>query len=143
MRRLVQILLLTSFLLTGVGTLVAADLSRKQRTALEEVQNQYGSTIRWGNAEDALGYLDPDYRKAHPLTDLQLRRYEQIRVSSYRERSTAALPDGTVERRVEIGVINVNTQAERTVVVKEVWRWDPQAKRWWQAGGLPDLWQGQ
>ncbi|PTT40018.1 hypothetical protein DBR33_15040, partial [Stenotrophomonas sp. HMWF022] len=64
-------------------------------------------------------------------------------VSSYRERSSASLDGGQVERRVEIGVINQNTQAERTVVVTERWRWDPEAKRWWQSAGLPDLWQGQ
>ena len=47
------------------------------------------------------------------------------------------------ERRIEMGVINRNTQAERTVLVTERWRWDPEAKRWWQMQGLPDLWQGQ
>ena len=39
-------------------------------------------------------------------------------------------------------MINQNTQAERTVVVVERWRWDPEAKRWWQTAGLPDLWKG-
>ena len=48
-----------------------------------------------------------------------------------------------LERRIEMGVINRNTQAERTVLVTERWRWDPEAKRWWQMQGLPDLWQGQ
>jgi hypothetical protein len=139
MRRTLQILLLTILMLASVAAL-AAGLSRKQRNLLEEAQNAYGATIRWGSAEDAIGYLDPDYRKAHPLTELELRRYSQIRVSSYRERSTGAMPDGSVERRVEIGVINVNTQAERLVLVREVWRWDAEGKRWWQASGLPDLW---
>lgn len=142
MRRTLQILLLTVLALASV-TALAAGLSRKQRTALEEIQNAYGSTIRWGSAEDAIGYLDPEYRKAHPLTDLELRRFEQIRISSYRERSAGQLPDGTMERRVEIGVINVNTQAERQVMVREVWRWDAEGKRWWQTTGLPDLWQEQ
>ncbi len=38
-------------------------------------------------------------------------------------------------------MINQNTQAERTVMVVERWRWDPEAKRWWQTAGLPDLWK--
>lgn len=142
MRRLVQFLLLSSLLLASAAAL-AGDITRKQRKLLEETQIAYGATIRWGSMEDALGYLDPEQRKANPPTEFELRRYAQLRVSAYRERTTASLPDGTVERRVEVGVINVNTQAERMVGVVERWRWDPKAKRWWQTAGLPDLWQGQ
>ncbi len=87
--------------------------------------------------------IDPKLRKEKPPTEFELNRYAQLRVSSYRERSSASLDGGLVERRVEIGVINQNTQAERTVVVVERWRWDPGAKRWWQTAGLPDLWKGQ
>jgi len=141
MRRLIQWVSLSCLMLASLAA-VAADFSRKQRTQLEETQTAYGSTIRWGSMEDAVGYLDPERRKTNPPTEFELNRYSQLRVSSYRERGTAALPDGTVERRVEIGVINVNTQAERTLGVVERWRWDPEAKRWWQYNGLPDLWQG-
>lgn len=142
MRHWTRFLLLSSLLLVSAASL-AGDFSRKQRTQLEEIQTSYASTIRWGSMEDALGYLDPEQRKANPPTEFELRRYSQLRVSSYRERTTAALPNGVVERRVEVGVININTQAERTVGVIERWRWDPEAKRWWQTNGLPDLWQGQ
>ena len=122
---------------------LAADLSRKQRTLLEQTQIAYAGVIRWGTMEDALGYLDPVQQKANPPTEFELSRYDQIRISGYRERTSAAMPDGTMERRVEVGVINVNTQAERTVTIVERWRWDPQAKRWWQTAGLPDFWRGQ
>ncbi|HDS1217756.1 hypothetical protein NJH49_16420 [Stenotrophomonas maltophilia] len=141
MRRLIQILLCSLLLVSAMAG--ADELSRKQRKMLEETQIAYGATIRWGSMDDAIGYLDPVLRKEKPPTEFELNRYAQLRVSSYRERSSASLPDGQVERRVEIGVINQNTQAERTVVVTERWRWDAEAKRWWQAGGLPDLWQGQ
>ena len=141
MRRLIQILLCSLLLVSAMAG--ADELSRKQRKMLEETQIAYGATIRGGSMDDAIGYLDPVLRKEKPPTEFELNRYAQLRVSSYRERSSASLPDGQVERRVEIGVINQNTQAERTVVVTERWRWDAEAKRWWQAGGLPDLWQGQ
>ncbi len=141
MRRFIQYLILASLLASA--TTLAADISRKQRKLLEEIQTAYSATIRWGSMEDALGYLDPEQRRANPPSEFELRRYSQLRVSGYRERTSASLPDGTVERRVEVAVINVNTQAERTVGVVERWRWDPKAKRWWQTAGLPDLWQGQ
>jgi hypothetical protein len=121
------------FLLLVSAVASADDLSRKQRKLLEETQIAYGATIRWGSMDDAIGYLDPKLRKEKPPTEFELNRYAQLRVSSYRERSSAALEGGLVERRVEIGVINQNTQAERTVMVVERWRWDPRPS----AGGRP------
>jgi len=143
MRRLIQILMCSLLLVSAVAGAAADDLTRKQRKLLEENQIAYGATIRWGSMDDAIAYLDPELRKEKPPTEFELNRYAQLRVSSYRERSSAALEGGLVERRVEIGVINQNTQAERTVMVVERWRWDPEAKRWWQTAGLPDLWKGQ
>ncbi len=121
----------------------AAGPSRSQRNKLTQTQDAYVAAVRWSDFEAAEGFIDPAYWRAHPLTDLQRERYKQVQVSNYRERSSGIAADGAVERRVEMGVINRNTLAERTVMVTERWRWDPDAKRWWQAQGLPDLWQGQ
>ena len=130
--------------LLGVAlTAQAAGPSRSQRNKLTQTQDAYVAAVRWSDFEAAERFIDPAYWQAHPLTDLQRERYRQVQVSNYRERSTGVAADGAIERRVEMGVINRNTLAERTVMVTERWRWDPEAKRWWQAQGLPDLWQGQ
>ena len=124
-------------------TAQAAGPGRSQRNKLTQTQEAYVAAVRWSDFEAAERFIDPAYWQAHPLTDLQRERYRQVQVSNYRERSTGVAADGAIERRVEMGVINRNTLAERTVMVTERWRWDPEAKRWWQAQGLPDLWQGQ
>ncbi len=142
MRRTFQILLLTLLALTSVTAPAAEQkTTRKQRKDLEETQIKYDSTMRWGTVEDALPYLDPEYAKMHPMTDLELRRFEQVKISSYRASDNVPMPDGRVGRTAEVRVINNNTQAERTVRVREIWRWDAEGKRWLQANGLPDLWQ--
>ncbi|MGY8563597.1 hypothetical protein L0938_09275 [Paracidovorax citrulli] len=142
MRRTIQILLLALLALTSVNALAAKEkLTRKQRVELEKTQVAYASTIRWGTTEEALPYLDPEYTKEHPLTDLELRRYEQVKISSYRAGDNVNMPDGKVGRPAVVGVINLNTQMQREVTVKEIWRWDAEDKRWLQANGLPDLWQ--
>jgi putative cell wall-binding protein len=144
MRRTLQILLLALFALTSVTVLAAEQkTTKKQRKELEETQVKYDSTLRWGTVEDALPYLDPEYAKLHPMTDLELRRFEQVKISSYRAGDNVPMPDGRVGRNAEARVINLNTQSERAVRVKEIWRWDAQGKRWLQANGLPDLWQDQ
>jgi hypothetical protein len=142
MRRIVQILLLALLALTSVTVLAAEQkTTKKQRRQLEETQVKYDSTMRWGTVEDALPYLDPEHAKEHPLTDLELRRFEQVKISSYRAGDNVPLPDGRIGRNAEVRVINNNTQSERTVRVKEIWRWDAEGKRWLQSNGLPDLWQ--
>jgi len=138
MRRTFQILLLALLALTSVSAFAGEQkTTKKQRKQLEETQVKYDSTMRWGTVEDMLPYLDPAYAKEHPLTDLELRRFEQVKISSYRAGDNVPLPDGRIGRNAEVRVININTQSERSVRVKEIWRWDAEGKRWLQASGLP------
>ena len=117
--------------------------SRLQRGKLQQVQDAYAASIRWGEFENAWQAVDPAYRAEHPMTELEFERYKQVQISGYRDLSSRGGPDGTVERTVELRVINKHTMAERTERYVERWRWDPQAKRWWLVVGLPDLWKGQ
>jgi len=64
-----------------------------------------------------------------------------VKISGYRPLENVNMPDGSVGRSAVVGVINLNTQAQREVTVKEIWRWDAEDKRWLQANGLPNLWQ--
>jgi hypothetical protein len=78
------------------------------------------------------------------VTDLELKRYEQVQITAYRERSSSADKKGGVALRdIEIGVVNRHTQAERTVRYREEWRWDEATKNWWLMSGMPDLWDGE
>lgn len=114
-----------------------------QRGRLQEVQDAYAASIRWGEFENAWKAVDPAYRTEHPMTELEFERYQQVQISGYRDLNSSGGPDGTVERNVELRVINKHTMAERTLRYRERWRWDPEAKRWWLVVGLPDLWNGE
>lgn len=108
---------------------------------LQQAQYAWSAAIRWGDFEGALNLVDPEYRKAHPLTPLDLERYKQVQISSYRTQgSDTRIKQGVAVQDVEIGVVNRHTLAERTVRYREQWRWDPEAKTWWIENGLPDLW---
>jgi len=115
---------------------------RAQRNALTDTQAVYAAAVRWNDFDRAWDIVDPEYRQAHPQTELEQARYEQVQISGYRELRASSPAEGEVLREVELRVINRNTQAERVVRVRETWRWDPEAKRWWLASGLPDLWDG-
>jgi hypothetical protein len=123
-------------LLAGCAT------NQRQMTALEEAQYAWSAAIRWGDFEGAWNMLDPETRKAHPLTDLELSRYKQIQVSAYHDLGAQVLTD-RARREVEIGVVNRNTMAERSMRYTEEWRFDATTKTWWVTSGLPDFWAGQ
>lgn len=115
-----------------------------QSTKLDQAQYAWSGAIRWGDFEGAMNLIDPEERKKIELTPLQLERYKQVQISSYRDVGTSTDMDaGKSVRDIEIGVINRHTMAERTVRYREVWRWDAEAKAWWITSPLPDLWEGQ
>jgi len=136
-------LLLRCLLLCCLALLAGCPKAASKGTALEEVQYAYSAAIRWGDFEGAWTLVDVEYRKKHPLTDIDFSRYKQVQISGYREQSGSMLPSGEMVRDIEIGVINRNTLAERTVRHRERWRYDESAKTWVLANGLPDLWQGE
>jgi hypothetical protein len=112
---------------------------RSQNKQLEIALSKYSSAIRWSEFEMAWGYVEPKYREENPLSDLEKERFKQIQISGYEVKSRDTMEDGSVEQLVEIRLINRNTQADRSVIDTQIWRWDPKAKRWWLTTGLPNF----
>ena len=133
-------LLLHCLLACCLVVLAGCPKSASKGTALDEIQYAYSAAIRWGDIEGAWTLVDPKVRKERPLTDIDFSRYKQVQISGYRDQGGSMTPDGEVMRDIEIGVINRNTLAERTVRYRERWRYDEEARTWWLTSGLPDLW---
>lgn len=113
-----------------------------QTNALRQAQYAYSAAIRWGDFEGAWNLVDPDYRKAHPVTDLEFERYRQVQISGYHDMGEQ-IGETLAVREIGIGVINRNTLVERQARYTERWRYDAEGKVWWLTVGLPDLWQGE
>ncbi|HET8897808.1 MAG TPA: lipoprotein [Rhodanobacteraceae bacterium] len=131
MRRLL-IALVIALLLSGCAT------NRIQKQ-LTQTLDGYGATLRWGDFESALQYLDPEVLKKEPPSALQLARYKQVRVSQYEDSGPQAVSDTEVRQRVVIGLINLHTQRERSIIDNQVWKYDATAERWWLESGLPKI----
>ncbi|MGN7915984.1 MULTISPECIES: hypothetical protein [Lysobacter] len=138
--RLLQLALMLSCVLALGG----CQTTGTQNNKIGETQYAYSAAIRWGDFEGAVNLIEPKLRKQLAPTTMQLERYKQIQVSSYRDVGTEMDKEkGTAVRLIDIGVINRHTLAERTVRYTEAWTWDPEAKTWWLVSGLPDFWAGQ
>jgi len=142
MRRGINLLAVLLLALMVVAPANAAG-KRKKSSQLESMQGAYAAAIRWGEFEQAWELVDPVYRAAHPMTELEFERYQQVQISGYTDKNSSVAEDGAVIRNMELRVINKHTMAERSLRYREEWRWDPEAKRWWLAVGLPDLWDGE
>lgn len=117
----------------------AMDKIKTKETILDDTLKMYSATIRWGDMTQALAFVDPKFREAHPLSDLDLARYRQVRVTAYNDQPAAPINETDVQQVVEIGLVNVNTQSARAIIDRQVWHYDEKAKRWWLMTGLPDI----
>ncbi len=113
--------------------------AKKNMLLLDDTLSSYGTAIRWGNMEDALSFVDPEVLKAHPLTKLDLDRYHQVQITTYNDQPPVRVNELEVHQVVEIGLVNTNTQAARSIIDKQVWRLDEKANHWWLMSGLPDI----
>ena len=136
MRRLIATLSLAAVLLLG------GCASDRQASLLEQTVSAYGATLRWDDFESALAFVDPKVLEKHPLSKFDLARYAQVRVSTYDTQGVLPSPPGEYRQIVSIGLINRNTQTERTILDHQTWHYDAKAKKWWLESGLPDITQG-
>ena len=127
-------LLLLFALLTACGSTPKADVK-----LLDETLRQYSSTVRWGEIEQIMAFIDPEVMKARPITSLEVERFKQIQIAGYRERAYEFIGDLRVRQVVQIEIVNRHTSQARSVVDIQEWRYDKDAERWWLMSGLPRI----
>ena len=129
------LLLLPALLLAGCAT-------DRRQSDLRTTVDAYGNTLRWDGLAAGFPYLSPALRARHPLSRFDASRYDQLRVSTYEVRGVLPSAPDRYRQVVAIGLINRNTQTERTILDKQTWRWDVKDKHWWLVSGLPDITRG-
>jgi endonuclease YncB( thermonuclease family) len=134
MRRIPHILLVLSILL------LAACATQERSRSLTTTLSAYGGVLRWGDFASAAQFIDPKVRAEHPLSELDRARYKQVRVTEYDDGSgPVPISPTEVQQTVRLSVVNIHTQAERTIIDRQTWHYDEQAKHWWLTSGLPDI----
>ncbi len=136
MRRILSLLVVLCVLVLG------GCASQKRSDSLTTTLAAYGSTLRWGDFQTALQFIQPKVLKKHPLSDIDLARYKQVRVTDYNDDAgPAPIDDFDVEQNVRISIVNVHTQEERTITDHQTWHFDQKTQHWWLTSGLPDITQ--
>ena len=117
----------------------SCDETRGPEKVLRQTLRGYASAWRWGQPDQLVAYQEPDYPTKHPTYKFEVERLKQYKVGSYLEQNTKRVGEDRVEQVVSIDLINEHTQAVRTVIDRQEWRWDEKSKHWYLTTGLPDL----
>ena len=125
--------------LLALGACANTQKMRSKAVVLDETLHTYAATIRWGDVAQAQAFIEPKLLAEHPPSTLELERFKQVRVAGYNEQPPVPVGDNEVRQVVQIDLINVNTQVSRSIIDRQVWKYDEAAKRWWLTSGLPDI----
>jgi len=125
--------LVCAFLVAGCATSIG------NRSKLDSALYTYQSTIRWGDLSGAMAFVDPELREKLQPTPLQQQRMQQLQVTGYYVQGTEQPAEDELRQVVEIRVVNRHTQVERSVIDRQVWKWNRKDDAWWLVSGLPDF----
>ena len=119
--------------------LAACASTGSQKQALDTTLFRYASAVRWEPIDVALEFIDPEWRRSHPLPAVERSRYAQWQVAGYNVKGGEPLSENELAQLVEIRLVNRHTQTERVVLDRQVWRWDASSGRWWLRSGIYPL----
>lgn len=104
-----------------------------------DTKREYANAVRWSDWDMALKFVDPLTRLTTTISQEELDRLKDIKVTGYEVKSSETLPDGSLHQTVEIRFVEMNTQVERSKRVPERWRLDEDGHVWWLTTGLPEF----
>ncbi|MGY6588725.1 MAG: hypothetical protein ACXIUB_10635 [Wenzhouxiangella sp.] len=127
-----SLILLCLFLVVACGT----SSSARER---QEAMDRWERLVRWDQFDNLVDFMHPDYLAENPVTNLDIDRLNQFRVTEYRVRQVLVSPDSNeVQRLARIRLYHVHSGRERVVDYREVWRLDEDLGVWLLHSGLPD-----
>ncbi len=122
-----------------VAVLGACATKGGDNTKLDASLFNYAGAIRFSDIERAYEFVDPKLRAEKPMSRLEWERFAQVQFTGYLVKAKEPTGQGELRQLVEVRLINRHSQVERVFTVRELWRWDAEAKQWWLTTGLPDI----
>ncbi|MDT8439690.1 MAG: hypothetical protein RQ729_11845 [Wenzhouxiangellaceae bacterium] len=131
--------ILQSIALALLALVLAGCPQKREDLLREETLQRFEAVVRWNQFDSIIDFIHPDWLEEHPVSDLDIERLHQFRVSQYRLVQVMSLPDGSgFDRLIQLRMTNRHTARERLVEYTEAWRWDEERKRWMLHSPPPD-----
>ena len=126
------LLLLTAIILAGCAT---AEKDMRME-ALRKTTNIYRNAIRWGLYETANNMREAGDNK----NSSNLERLKKIKVTAYKTVHRDVSEDGSEANEViEIKYYDIDYMVEKTIIDKQLWKYNSDNKSWHLQGGLPEF----
>lgn len=116
-----------------------AESTKRAEKLLTDTLLVYAKAVRWNDFELASESVDPLLANKEGFTEQDEAYYKRFQVSGYTEKYSERPSFDIYDQRVELRIIDVDSQTERTKTDHQTWRYDPMLKRWWLTSGLPKL----
>lgn len=109
---------------------------QQQQDRFEDITEAYGNAIRWGKYEVANGFR---YKKEGE-EDPDFGHLKNMKVTSYELKAVNVSSDGnTVHQDVEIEYYTIDQFIEKTIIDRQLWKYDREKEGWFLHSTLPDL----
>jgi type II secretory pathway pseudopilin PulG len=118
---------------------VASKTSTSMEKKLQASLKTYELAVRWNDFEAASQAMDPLTLQGERFSEQDEAYYKVFQITGYMIKSSSMGEDLIYTQRVELRIVDQDTQAERTKTDRQSWRYDAAAKRWWLTSGLPKL----
>ena len=118
---------------------VASKTSTSMEKKLQASLKTYELAVRWNDFEAASEAMDPLTLQGERFSEQDEAYYKVFQITGYMIKSSSMGEDLIYTQRVELRIVDQDTQAERTKTDRQSWRYDAAAKRWWLTSGLPKL----
>jgi hypothetical protein len=126
------------FLVLIILLLGACGTNKAQREG-QETMDAWEALVRWSQYDALVDFIHPEWLAEHPVTQLDIDRLHQFKVTEYRTRQVLQEEDGkSIERRAQIRLYHIHSARERVIDHRETWRYDEDLKVWLLHSGLPD-----
>jgi hypothetical protein len=112
--------------------------SKERIESLDRSLITYGKALRWGEYEEAALYRLP--RDGRPVRSVNRDDFKDIRVTSYQvfeQRFNRAQTEAGVT--MSISYYHEDTGTARTITDQQTWWYEPNQKRWFLDGDLPEF----
>jgi hypothetical protein len=129
-----------NLLIAGMALLlIGCPQQTRDAKLLDETLALHAQAVRWDGFAASLDFMDPQILAERPPRKLDLERYRQVVISGYRPRGQPVMVGDRATQVIDVELYNRHTLATRTIVDRQVWRFDAELKRWWLISPLPDL----
>ena len=125
-------LLIATIILAGCATTE----EDKRMETLSKTTDQYRIAIRWGLYETADNLREAGGNKDNSAVE----RLKKIKVTAYKSVYRDVSKDGTEAKHViEIKYYHTDYMVEKTIIDKQLWKYNSDTKTWHLQGGLPEF----